>query len=443
MYDSSIIAALATPPGKSGVAVVRVSGQGLERVITALGITLLPKTRHATLKTLIDPHDNAILDHALVLFFPAPHSFTGEDVLEFHIHGSPYVLQRLMDILCHHDACRLAQPGEFSRRAFLNGKFDLTQAEAISDLVQAESQAQHRLAMRQMHGELEQLYADWRARILHAMAFLEASIDFPEEDIPNSVMAEMEMQIRELHKHIANHLADGERGQRVREGLHIAIIGPPNAGKSTLLNYLARTEAAIVSPIPGTTRDAIQVHLILGGYAVTVTDTAGIRESEDAIEQLGIEKSRYHSDTADIRILVLEADFPQSEYEAFLPWINERTLTVVNKYDDRMDSLPDYNLDAIAISLKEGYNLDDFLQKLIDMIAHHYVLPASPVLTRQRHRAALEKANRYLEAVYAVDAIELKAMELRSAAFHLGSITGNIDVESVLDVVFSSFCIGK
>ena len=272
--SAATIFALASAPGRAGIAVIRVSGVGAGEALRRLGCPL-PAPRKATRARFVDPVSGDLLDDGLVLWFPAPHSFTGEDVAELHIHGGRAVMEGVLDALSGIAGLRPAEAGEFTRRAFLNDKLDLTQAEALADLVDAETRAQAKQALRQMGGALKELYDDWRHRLVQALAHLEAVIDFPDEDLPPDVADKIWGDVRELETAITRHLDDGARGERVREGLRIAIVGAPNAGKSSLLNALARRDAAIVSEIPGTTRDVIDVHMDLGGYAVTLTDTAG------------------------------------------------------------------------------------------------------------------------------------------------------------------------
>ncbi len=438
MTSAETIFALASAAGRAGIAVIRVSGQNTRQAIAHLGCAV-PHPRTATRARFTDSGDGEVLDDGLLLWFPAPHSFTGEDVAELHVHGGRAVVESILDALSKIADLRIAEPGEFTRRAFANDKMDLTQAEALADLVDAETRAQQRQALRQMGGALKELYDDWRHRLVQALAHLEAVIDFPDEDLPPAVADKVWGEVGDLQKSIARHLDDGGRGERIREGLMVAIIGPPNAGKSSLLNLLARREAAIVSSIPGTTRDVIEVHMNLGGYSVTVADTAGLREAGDSIEDEGIKRAKRRAADADLKIVVFDgARYPARDAgtEAL---IDDDTLVVVNKAD-LLSGVPK---DALAISVKTGAGLEAFLASLQKRIAAKADTGAAIPLTRARHRKALEGCVESLARANAVSLPELAAEDLRLAARALGRLTGRVDVEEILDVVFRDFCIGK
>ena len=375
-----------------------------------------------------------------MLWFPAPHSTTGEDVAELHLHGSRAVLAAVMQALGQL-GLRLAEPGEFTRRAFLNGKVDLLQAEAIADLVAAETEAQRRQALRQLGGKLGDIYRAWTNRLTGLLAHLEAVIDFPDEDLPPEIEAEITSETEVLVAEIERHLADGRRGERLRDGISIAIVGPPNAGKSTLLNSIARRDAAITSPIAGTTRDVIEVAIDLAGFPVVLADTAGLRDSEDAIEQEGNRRAVQRAAEAEIRLFVFEAGLPGDATGA-AAWPGPDTILVANK----IDLAPRYRVDlppgAFAVSALTGEGLDQLLTALAERVAHNYRIEA-PVLTRARHRQALEEAVVALRRSLAASLPELRAEDLRLAWRSLGRITGSVDVEDLLDVIFRDFCIGK
>ena len=394
------------------------------------------QARHVRLR---DPAAGETIDDALVLWFPAPHSAIGEDVAEFHVHGSRAVVSAMIAAL-RAMGLRLAEPGDFSRRAFLNDKLDLVQAEAIADLTAAETEAQRRQALRQLSGELGAVYRGWSDRLVRLLAHLEAAIDFPDEDLPPGLETEVAEEIGRLADEIAAHLADGRRGERLRDGIGIAIIGPPNAGKSSLLNQLAQREAAITSPVAGTTRDIIEVAIDLGGYPVVFADTAGLRDSADLIEQEGLRRAVARADAAELRLFVFDAARSQDAMGAEA-WPGPDTLLVANKIDLVLDrtTLPP---EAIGVSALTGAGIDTLVASLSARIAEEYA-GAAPLLTRARHREALEIAHEGLRRALAATLPELRAEDLRLAWRSLGRITGHVDVEDLLDVIFAEFCIGK
>lgn len=386
-----------------------------------------------------------ILDDGLALWFPAPASVTGEDVVELHVHGGRAVVGSILDALSAMRGLRIAEPGEFSRRAFYNGKLDLTAAEGLADLIGAETAAQQRLALRQMRGELGALYEGWRAALIRELAHLEAVIDFADEDIPGDVEHGARAGIARLTGEIARHLADGARGERVRDGVRVAIIGPPNAGKSSLLNLLARRDAAIVADAPGTTRDVIEVHLDLGGYPVVVADTAGLRRTGDAVEAEGVRRAQAVAQAADLKLAVFDgAHWPGAD-EFTAGTVDADTVVVVNKADlGRVgDSEEVRGVPALPVSALTGLNIAALLTTLQREVERRWGMGAAPVLTRARHRQALVACLEALRRAGAGGESEVVAEEVRLAVRALGRITGRVDVEEILDVVFSEFCIGK
>jgi len=437
--SAQTIFALASAAGRAGIAVIRVSGDSTKAALAQLGCNP-PPPRKAVRARFTDARSGALLDDGLLLWFPAPHSFTGEDVAELHVHGGRAVVDSILDVLNAVPDLRPAEPGEFTRRAFANDKMDLTQAEALADLVDAETRAQQAQALRQMGGALKELYDDWRHRLVQSLAHLEAVIDFPDEDLPPQVADKVWGEVGDLQKAIAKHLDDGGRGERIREGLAVAIIGPPNAGKSSLLNTLARREAAIVSSIPGTTRDVIEVHMNLGGYAVTLADTAGLREAGDVIEDEGIRRARRRAADADLKIVVFDGALYPARDAATAALTDADTLVVVNKAD--LISAPREKA-AHFISVKTGEGLDDFLKALQERIRAKADTGAAMPLTRARHRKALEDCAESLARARGANLPELAAEDLRLAARALGRLTGRVDVEEILDVVFRDFCMGK
>ncbi|HYH22586.1 MAG TPA: tRNA uridine-5-carboxymethylaminomethyl(34) synthesis GTPase MnmE [Azospirillum sp.] len=439
------IFALATAPGRAGVAVVRVSGPAAGTALGALSRHPVPAPRVATLTTLRDPGTGETLDDALALWFPGPRSFTGEDVVELHLHGGRAVVAGVVEALAALPGLRVAEPGEFTRRAFENGKLDLTAAEGLADLVDAETSAQRRQALRQMEGALGRVYESWRLRLTRALAHVEADIDFPEEDLPGGVADAVRPELEALIGEVDAHLADGHRGERLREGLHIAIVGAPNAGKSSLLNALARREAAIVSARAGTTRDVIEVHLDLGGFPVVLADTAGLREAAgDDIEEEGIRRARDRAASADLKIAVFDATALPSLDAATLALVDAGTVVVVNKTDlvASADAVV-AGQEAVGVSARTGAGLRDLEARLAALAGERLAGTGAPALTRARHRAALEECRDALGRALGAPLPELAAEDVRLASRALGRITGRVDVEDVLDVIFRDFCIGK
>ena len=400
----------------------------------------LPPPRVAQRRRLVDPQSGDALDEGLILWFPAPRSATGEDVAELHLHGSRAVLAAVMQALARL-GLRLAEPGEFTRRAFLHGKLDLLQAEAIADLAAAETEGQRRQAMRQLGGELGEVYRGWRDRLTRILAHLEAAIDFPDEDLPPEIEDRIAGEIEALLAEIERHLADGHRGERLRDGIDVAIVGPPNAGKSSLLNRIARRDVAITSPVPGTTRDVIEVAIDLGGYPVVLADTAGLRDSADAIEQEGRRRAVQRAEQAEIRLFVFDAAH-RADAAGASAWPGADTILIANKIDLVPAACTDLSPPALPVSALTGEGIDRLLTVLGERVAQTYRIEA-PVLTRARHRQALEEAAASLRRSSSAGLPELRAEDLRLALRSLGRITGAVDVEDLLDVIFRDFCIGK
>jgi tRNA modification GTPase len=419
--------------------VLRLSGPDARKALTLLAGGL-PPPRVAQQRRLVDPQSGEALDDGLVLWFPAPRSATGEDVAELHLHGSRAVLAAVMQALARL-GLRLAEPGEFTRRAFLNGKLDLLQAEAIADLAAAETEAQRRQAMRQLGGALGDVYRGWRERLTRILAHLEAAIDFPDEDLPPQIEDRILGETQGLVAEIERHLADGHRGERLRDGIDVAIVGPPNAGKSSLLNRIARRDAAITSPVPGTTRDVIEVAIDLGGYPVVLADTAGLRDSADAIEQEGKRRAIQRAEQAEIRLFVFDIAHPADGAGASA-WPGPDTVLVANKIDLAAAADTDLSPRALPVSALTGEGIDRLLTVLGERVAQTYRIEA-PVLTRARHRQALEEAAASLRRSLTAALPELRAEDLRLALRSLGRITGAVDVEDLLDLIFRDFCIGK
>lgn len=455
MNDATIYA-LGTPvPSRAhpgAISVIRLSGPRAGEALLALTRKDdLPAPRRMVLRTVFDPRSGEAIDRGLVVWFAAESSETGEPMAELHLHGGRAVVGAALDALARLGFCRLAEPGEFTRRAFEHGKFDLTEAEGIADLVAAETGAQRRQALQQMEGALHRLYEAWRHRGVRALAHLEAAIDFPDEDLPDGLADEVRIAIGGLQSEIEIHLAD-RRGERLRDGLSIAIIGPPNAGKSSLLNLLARRDAAIVSETAGTTRDVIEVHLDLGGWPVILADTAGLRATPDAIEQEGVRRARARAAAADLRLLVLDAtvdwnDEMQSLVATTEGWNERRDIVVVNKIDivgNKINPPSVVSNRVVQLSANTSAGLPDLLEHL-ERSASALMQEGAGVapLTRARHREALADCQASLGRALAAPEVALAAEDLRLALRALGRITGTVRVDELLDVIFRDFCIGK
>lgn len=443
------IFALASAAGRAGVAVFRVSGPGAARAFVDLTRRALPPARRAVRVRLCSPATGEVLDDGLGLWFPAPKSFTGEDVAELHLHGGRAVEAAVTDALRGLEGLRLAEPGEFTRRAFENGKFELTAAEGLADLVNAETEAQRRQARRQLEGELGAIYEGWRARLIEALAHYEAVIDFTDEELPADLAQKIKHKMLGLEEEISQHLDDNRRGERLRDGIYIAIIGAPNVGKSSLLNALARRDAAIVAETAGTTRDVVEVHLDLGGFPVIVADTAGLREAADGVEREGIRRAEARAAEADIRLALFDITlWPELDAKT-LGLVGDDTVPILNKADllgpgqgpgakERVGGRP-----VVIASAKTGAGMAELLKCVESMVSHRIDLAGSPALTRARHRDALEQSVDALTRFAGASEEALAAEDLRLAARALGRITGRVEVDDILDVIFRDFCIGK
>jgi tRNA modification GTPase len=433
------IYALSTAPGRAGIAVLRLSGPAVPATLEALA-GRIPAPRHAMRAWFRDPASGEVLDDGLALYFPAPHSVTGEDVGELHIHGSKAVTAALLEALGRLPGLRPAEPGEFTRRAFVNEKLDLTAAEGLADLIAADTAAQRRQALRQLAGELGALTESWRAKLLAAQARLEAAIDFPDEDLPTGLIEAARAEAEALRGAIAAHLADNRRGERLREGVAIAILGPPNAGKSSLLNALARRDVAITSSHAGTTRDVIEVALDLAGYPVVIADTAGLRSAASEIEEEGVRRARARAEIADLKLILTDATRPQ-EIDELRSLIDADALLIANKIDLLPPGAPPPH--GLPLSVRTGAGMDALLARLQEEVVARLAPGTAPLVTRARHRAALEECRAALARFSAAALPELGAEDLRAAARALGRITGRVDVEDMLDLLFREFCIGK
>ena len=441
MSSTDTIYALATPAGRSGVAVVRISGPSARAALAALTDRDLPKPRVATLRRLIGK-DEVPIDDALALWFPAPRSFTGEDVAELHLHGGPAVIAATLAALSVQQGLRLAEPGEFTRRAFDHDKLDLAQVEGIADLIAAETEMQRRQALRQAEGALSRRLETWRTDLARVLARLEAYIDFPDEDLPQQLLTSTEHEIGQIADTLGQELA-GHAAERLRDGLTIAILGAPNVGKSSIINKLSQREAAIVSSIAGTTRDVIEVRMDVAGYPVTLADTAGLRASADEIEAEGVRRALGRAEHADLKLLVFDGgSWPGVDPET-AKLIDDQAICVVNKADLLREPEPVAveGRAALKLSCKTGLGFDAVVGEIAGRAKG--AMSGGEVLTRARHRAAVGEAKAALDRARVAGQLELKAEDLRLAVRAIGRIAGRVDVEEVLDLIFKEFCIGK
>ncbi|MEZ5787884.1 MAG: tRNA uridine-5-carboxymethylaminomethyl(34) synthesis GTPase MnmE [Xanthobacteraceae bacterium] len=455
--DADTIFALSSGRPPAAIAVIRISGPQAGPALMAL-VGKMPTPRRATRVQACDPENRNLIDEGLALWFPAPASATGEDVAELHLHGGRAVVAAVLAALGRRENCRPAEAGEFTRRAFANGKLDLTRVEGLADMIAAETEAQRRQAVRQLRGWLGEQAEQWRSRLIAAAALVEARIDFADEgDVPDDLIPEAQVRLRALRADIAIALADGRRGERLRDGLVVAIAGPPNAGKSSLLNRIARREAAIVSPHAGTTRDVIEVHLGLGGVPLVLLDTAGIRDSGDPVEQEGVKRAQARAAEADLVLWVIDAGAGEGGGEIAAGSVREglagteSTWVIRNKIDlaERSSGVADIGAEAqrpFQVSAMTGAGVDALLAALERFAAEHFGNTEPALITRERHRIALEEAVAALDRALAEPAHgreEIVAEELRLAARALARLVGRVDVEDILDVIFRDFCIGK
>ena len=446
--DNKTIYALSTVLGKSGVAIIRISGKEALQVVHLM-TNLNPnniKARYAYFTDLKDLIKSQTLDKCLLLYFKAPNSFTGEDIVELQIHGSRAVISSVLNNLSRIPEFRMAEPGEYSKRAFYNQKMDLTEAEGLADLIDAETEAQQKYALRQMEGSLKNLYDDWRTQLVTIMAHLEAYIDFPDEEIPESVVNSLTNTVFKLREAIRKHLSGDTIGERLREGFRVVIVGRPNAGKSSLLNTFAQRDVVIVSDIAGTTRDAVDIHLDLNGYPVIITDTAGIRETEEAIEKQGVEIAYRKINDADLLICLFDASQDTVQvFDNIAKTYGDKMVYVANKVDN-LTSEQCSNIkkqDILLISAKHHQGIDLLLQRITKVIEDKFTSNSNLLITRARYREALSQALQSLDLFDLDKEIELSAEDIRLAAREIGKITGRIEIDEILDKIFGSFCIGK
>ena len=439
--------ALSSGPGISGIAVIRVSGSKTEEIILSLTNGSLPKTKEATLKKIINPKNGELIDEGLVIFFKRPNSYTGEDMAEFHVHGSKAVVQEVLTVLEGFDDCRLAEPGEFTKIAFQNNKINLLKAESIGDLIAAETELQRKQALRIMSGDSSKKFNFWREELINILADIEAKIDFPEEDIPENLSQNIKSRCEKIKNEIQVTLDDNKTGEIIREGFKIAIVGPPNVGKSSLLNYLSKREAAIVSEKAGTTRDVIECHLDLEGIPVIISDTAGIRDSSDEIETKGVNLAINRAEEADLIIILL--DPKKLDFKGFFnEKLHDKSILAINKSDLLIESInnKEFKIEPHIISIKDNKNLDKLIEAVKLKLNKQFLKTNNVLITRSRHRLHLKECHKHLEVFLEKknnQEFDLAAEDLRLSIRHLGTIVGKVDVEEILGSIFDNFCIGK
>ena len=441
------IYALSTGPGVSGVAIIRVSGQDTSKVIKSLTGGHLPKARVATLRRIINIDSSELIDEGLILWFPRPQSYTGEDMAEIHIHGGKAVILAVQNEIAKMENCRLAEPGEFTKLAFQNGKINLLKAESIADLISAETEIQRLQAIKIMQGKSSDKFNEIREKLLKLLSFVEAKIDFPDEDLPEDNLKRIKKDSLDVINEIDKILNDQKVGEIIREGFKIAIVGPTNAGKSSLLNNLSNREVAIVSEIAGTTRDVVEAHLNIDGYPVIISDTAGIRDSKDEIEKKGIRLSLKKAENADLKLVVVDAK--SIDLSGFLnDLLKNNAILVINKLDLLKVKLdPEIvKLNHVQISLKKNLNIDKLILKIKDSLKNKFISEEDILITRERHRLHLVQCVDHLKNFLDKNAkkdFDKGAEDLRLATRHLGMIVGKVDVEEILGSIFNDFCIGK
>ena len=439
------IYSLSTGAGSSGVAIIRLSGSASEEVLKILTRKQTPKPRLASLRRIHSPVNQDAIDEGIVIWFPGPNSYTGEDVVEFHVHGGPSITEEVLKSISTIGSCRIAEPGEFTRRAFQSGKMDLTSAEAVADLIDAKTIEQRRQALKQFDGQLAGLYDEWRKQLIDLLAYAESAIDFSDEELPENINKTIKHNILCIKDRIAQHIDDKMVGERIRSGFRVTIVGAPNSGKRSLLNRLATRDAAIVSDIAGTTRDVIEVQMNLEGFAVIISDTAGIRDAQNEVEVEGVRRARKSADEADLLVVVFDAlDLPNIS-DLTSTYITDKSLVLINKVDVLEHNLPSEinGKEILGVSAKTGEGFEEFQLKLNQDIKNYFRNNEQPVLTRVRHREALEEALVSLNRSSQAKLPELVAEDIRLAVRSIGKITGRVDVEDVLDIIFNEFCIGK
>jgi tRNA modification GTPase len=441
------IFALSTGRGPSGIAILRLSGKDSLQISKLITKKSDIKSKEVNLCKFHDPSNDKIIDEGLLLWFPGPNSYTGEDLAEFHTHGSNAVVSCFLRVLSEQENCRLAEPGEFTKIAFQNNKIDLIEAESIADLIHAETELQRQQAIKLVQGNASNYYNSLREKLVKSLSYIEAKIDFAEDDLPENVLKEVQNSIKEIHKDIKQILEDQKIGEKIRDGFKISIVGQVNSGKSSLLNLLSKREAAIVSEQEGTTRDVIETYLNIDGYPVILADTAGIRKVKNKVEKEGIQRAIKKAKNADLTLVMIDNSLKQIDKD-LKKLINENCILVFNK-SDLNKKIPKNEFtknDQILISVKDNQNIDKLVKTIKDKLSKKFINANNILVTRERHRAKLNDALKEIEKFLKKNQqkeIETAAEDLRLATRHLGSIVGKVDVEEILGSIFQDFCIGK
>ena len=438
------IYALSSGRGPSGIAIIRLSGEDTLKIVKLISKKKNLKSNEINLYKFYDPSNNNLIDEGLLLVFPSPNSYTGDDLAEFHVHGSNAVIAQFLKVLSEQTNCRLAEPGEFTKIAFQNNKIDLLEAESIGDLIHSETELQRQQAIKLVQGNASNYYNNLRKKLVKSLAYVEAQIDFAEDDLPDTVLTEVKVTIKEIYDDIKKILNDNKVGEKIRDGFRVTIVGEVNAGKSSLLNLLSKREVAIVSEEEGTTRDVIETYLNIDGYPVILADTAGIRETNNQTENKGISLALNRFRKADLNLIIIDNSTKQLS-KKIKSLVNENSIVVLNKSD--IESSTIYNFkDSILVSVKENKNIDQLVRKIKDKLSLKFILSNNTLVTRERHRVklneCLKEINNFLKKDHKKD-IELAAEDLRLATRHLGALVGKVDVEEILESIFKDFCIGK
>jgi tRNA modification GTPase len=439
------IYALSSGRGPSGIAIIRLSGKDALNIAETITQKKKLKSKEINLCKFYNPSTKALIDEGLLLSFPGPNSFTGDNLVEFHIHGSNAVITYFLRVLSEQDNCRLAEPGEFTKIAFQNNKIDLVEAESIGDLIHSETELQRKQAVKLVQGNASIYYNNLRDKLIKSLAYVEAKIDFAEDDLPEKVLKEVHKSIKVIHQDIKKILEDNKIGEKIRDGFRVSIIGEVNAGKSSLLNLLSKREVAIVSEEEGTTRDVIERFLNIDGYPVILSDTAGIREAKNDVEKKGISLALEKSKEADLNIIMID-NSSKVINNKILELINKDSIVLLNKSDIKKNQNHKLDTDTILVSVKDNKNIDILIKKLKEKLSNKFTSNNSILITRERHRTKLNECLKEIDNFMKKDQnkdIELAAEDLRMATRHLGSIVGKVDVEEILGSIFKDFCIGK
>jgi len=438
------IYALSSGRGPSGIAIIRLSGEDTLKIVKLISKKKNLKSNEINLYKFYDPSNNNLIDEGLLLVFPSPNSYTGDDLAEFHVHGSNAVIAQFLKVLSEQTNCRLAEPGEFTKIAFQNNKIDLLEAESIGDLIHSETELQRQQAIKLVQGNASNYYNNLRKKLIKSLAYVEAQIDFAEDDLPDTVLTEVKVTIKEIYDDIKKILNDNKVGEKIRDGFRVTIVGEVNAGKSSLLNLLSKREVAIVSEEEGTTRDVIETYLNIDGYPVILADTAGIRETNNQTENKGISLALNRFRKADLNLIIIDNSSKKLD-KKIQSLINEDSIIVLNKSD--IEGTQKYNFkEAILVSVKDNKNIDQLVEKIKEKLSSKFILSKNTLVTRERHRTKLNECLKEIDNFFKKDLkkdIEIAAEDLRLATRHLGSIVGKVDVEEILESIFKDFCIGK